>query len=392
MSAETTSSPVPQPDTSATSRRSTRRLRILHLILVLGETNSQYNEHCLPQMEQRDLAICTYFPPKLAPPPGIALYPGNGTLRGFFRALREALTEREYDAVHAHSPHTAVLLPLRLLSRPRFWRLWRSMVLTVHDSFYDYKPRNQAMTLVGLALFERVVFCSHAALESLPPAARRLTGARARVVQNAADLERVAAVVDGVRPWDDELFRVVSVGRLEQVKDPSTMLAAFAAAADSGCRLQLIGAGALEDTLAQEITSRGLGWQVRTTGLVPRDDVFRAYAHADLFVSVSHGEGLPVAVMEAMAAGLPVILSDIPPHREVADGLDVVPLVPPGDVAGFAREITRIRALPAEERLEIGKACRAWVLERFTLQGMHEGYDHVYRELIDPAELPCSSS
>jgi glycosyltransferase involved in cell wall biosynthesis len=363
-----------------------RRLRILHLILVLGETNSQYNEHCLPQMEERELAICTYFPPKLTPPPGIALFPGDGTLTGFFRALRKALRQREYDVLHAHSPHTAVLLPLGLLSWPPLWRLWPTMVLTVHDSFYDYKPRNQAMTVVGLALFRRVVFCSNAAFQSLPVAAKAITGRRARVVQNAADLSRVARAVERVDPVDDPAFRIVSVGRLEPVKDPHAMLAAFAAVPGSGSRLQLIGTGALEGDIRQDVAARGLGDRVETTGLVPRDEVFEAYARSDLFVSVSHGEGLPVAVMEAMAAGLPVVLSDIPPHREVVDGLGVVPLVRPGDVDGFAREIERFRQMPSEERREIGRRCQAWVLEKFTLQRMHAGYDHVYREVLAAEE------
>ncbi len=386
MTAETTWSPRHRLDDPAPAPLPGQRLRILHLVLVLGETNSQYNEHCLPQLGARELAICTYFPPKLTPPPGIALFPGDGTLVGFFRALRAALAGREYDVLHAHSPHTAVLLPLGILLQPRSWPLWRSMLLTVHDSFYDYKPRNQAMTVAGLALFRRVVFCSNAAFQSLPIAARTVAGRRARVVQNGADLGRVARAAEGVRAPDDGLFRVVSVGRLEPVKDPLAMVAAFAAGSDSGCRLQLIGAGALEEDVRRDIEAKGLGERVDATGLVPRDDVFRAYARSDLFVSVSHGEGLPIAVMEAMAAGLPVVLSDIPPHREVVDGLDVVPLVRPGDVAGFAREIERFRRMPAEERHEIGRRCRAWVLERFTLERMHAGYDQVYREVLPGVE------
>ena len=387
MTAETCSSPRQRLDKTLGPQASTRRLRILHLVLVLGETNSQYNEHCLPQVEARDLTICTYFPPKLTPPPGIALFPGDGTLPGFFRALHAALSEREYDVLHAHSPHTAVLLPLWIASQPSSWRLWHSMVLTVHDSFYDYKPRNKLMTVAGLGLFPRVVFCSEAALRSLPRTARRLAGRRARVVQNGADLDRVARTAGNVRAPGDGVFRVVSVGRLEPVKDPLAMLAAFATGTDSGCRLDLIGAGSLEDEVRTVITERGLAERVDATGLVPRDAVFRAYGRSDLFVSTSHGEGLPIAVMEAMAAGLPVILSDIPPHREVVDGLDVVPIVAPGDVDGFAREIERFHHMPVERRRDIGRRCRAWVLERFTLERMHAGYDDVYRELL-PAEAP----
>jgi glycosyltransferase involved in cell wall biosynthesis len=256
------------------------------------------------------------------------------------------------------------------------------MVLTVHDSFYDFKPRNKLMTLAGLALFPRVVFCSHAAMSSLPSAARLIAATRARVVQNGADLARVTRTAAEVDVPDDDTFRVVSVGRLEPVKDPLTLVAAFDAGSDAGCELELIGAGSLEEQVHGEIARRRLGTRAHGIGLVPRDDVFRSYARSDLFVSVSHGEGLPIAVMEAMAAGLPVVLSDIPPHREVVDGLAHVPLVRPGDVDGFAWEIERFRRMPAEQRRRIGQECRDRVFERFTLERMHVGYDGVYRELL----------
>jgi glycosyltransferase involved in cell wall biosynthesis len=378
MTAETTG--VRRPLPAPASAPKAGRLRVLHLVLVLGETNSQYNEHCLPQVDVRDLAVCTYFTPRLTPAPAISLFAGDGTLAGFFRALRSALNGGEYDVIHAHSPHTAALLPLMLLSRPTYWRLWSSTVLTVHDSFYDYKPRNQVLTVAGLAAFRRVVFCSHAAFDSLPPALKRLVGARARVVQNAADLARVARAV-GVPASGDDVFRVVSVGRLEQVKDPLALLAAFVGGGDADCRLQLIGAGSLTQDLARAVGARALQDRVELSGLVARDEVFVAYGSSDLFVSVSHGEGLPVAVMEAMAAGLPVVLSDIPPHRELVDGLEGVPLVRPGDVDGFAREISRFRLMPSAERRDIGRRCRDLVVERFTLERMHAGYDLVYREL-----------
>jgi glycosyltransferase involved in cell wall biosynthesis len=152
--------------------------------------------------------------------------------------------------------------------------------------------------------------------------------------------------------------------------------------ADRHCRLQLIGAGSLAERVGRVVVEGGLENRIDIAGLVPRDDVFRAYARSDLFVSASHGEGLPIAVLEAMAAGLPVVLSDIAPHREVVDGLDCVPLVAPGDVAGFGREIERFRRMSPAHRREVGRRCRKWVLERFTLERMHDGYDAVYREVL----------
>jgi len=144
---------MPEPDaqpsvTANPGEHPASMLRVLHVILMLGETNSQYNEQCLPLIGQRDLSICTYFVPRLTPPPEIALYAGDGTLRGFFRGLNRALSAGTYDVIHVHAPQTGVFVPLGVLARRHPARLLRSLVYTVHDSFYDYRPRDQAMMLV----------------------------------------------------------------------------------------------------------------------------------------------------------------------------------------------------------------------------------------------------
>lgn len=359
-----------------------RRLRILHLIIVLGETNGQYNEHCLPLMHERDISICTYFRPELEWPDEITVFAGDNTLRGFFRALHAALDEKEYDVVHAHAPHTGALLMLGLTLRPRRWRLQSKLVYTVQDSYYDYKLRNKALMLPPVATFRRVVFCGHAAYDSYPRLWKRLVGRRARVVQNAADLDRVDRAAGVAQPRDDATFEMVSVGRLEKVKDPLTLVSAFDLVGDERSRLTFVGAGSLEGELSSEIDALRLRDRVELAGLVSRDDVFTRCAHADLFVSASLGEGLPVAVIEAMATGCPVVLSDIPPHREVADGADFVPFVRTGDVRGFAREIERFRSMSPEARTAIGVEGQKLVRGRFGLPAMHAGYEKVYRELL----------
>lgn len=359
-----------------------RRIRVLHLILMLGETNSQYNEHCLPLAGSRDLTIVTYFVPRLSPPPEIGLFAGDGSLRGFFRALRGALDAKRYDAVHAHAPESGAMLVFGLLLWRRFRRLRSSLVYTVHDSFYDYGVRNQALMLFTLRAFRRVVFCSRAAHDSFPRLWRWMVRDRWRVVQNGADLERVDRVLAGSTPPNRDRFTVLSVGRLEKVKDPQAVVDAFSAGADPDDRLVFIGTGAQESAVAARAGELGLEDRVLFTGLIARDDVFRRCAAADVFVSASHGEGLPVAVMEAMGAACPVVLSDIPPHRELVDDADFIPLIPPGDVDGFAREIQRFRHMPAQDRLELGRRCREHVTARYALPRMHAGYEEVYRELL----------
>jgi glycosyltransferase involved in cell wall biosynthesis len=363
---------------------SDRKMRVLHVIIMLGETNGQYNEHCLPLMHERDISIVTYFIPKLTPPPEITLFAGDGTLRGFFRVLKNALNAQEYDVVHAHAPQTGSLLVLGALAWRRFGRLRSSLVYTVQDSFNDYTPRNRAMMAVSLAAFTRIVFCSRSAYESLPRRLKRLVRGRWRVVQNGADLDRIdRAIASRPTERDERGFTVVSVGRLERVKDPLLVLEAFSRSVggDAGSRAVFVGEGRLSSIVTTRARELGLQDRIVLTGLIPRDDVFVICADADVFVSTSHGEGLPVAVLEAMAAACPVILSDIPPHREVADGADFIPFVAPGDVEGFAAELKRFHGMTREERRDIGRSCRAHVAARFTLPIMRAGTEAVYREV-----------
>lgn len=357
-----------------------KRLRILHLILVLRATNSQYNEHSLPVMDERDIALCTFFKPQLVPPPQIRVFAGNDSVVGFFKVLRKALRAADYDAIHAHSPQMGIFFLMAMFGGLRRG-LRRRSVYTVHDSFYDYKLRNKLLMIPTLAIFSRVVFCSHAAYESLPSILTRLVGSRARVVQNGADIARVDRVLESIEPSRHETFNVLSIGRLEQVKDPVALVNAFSESAGDDDRLVFIGEGDLRPEVELAIREAGLGDRVTLTGLIDREEVFRHLAASDVYISTSHGEGLPLAAMEAMACAVPVILSDIPPHREFRADPGVIPLVPPGDIGGFSRELARFRSMTAEERAEIGHACRQLVEKDFSLDRMNDGYESIYREI-----------
>ena len=356
-----------------------RPLRVLHLMLSIGETSAAYNEHCLPLADRREISICTYFPSAdVTPPANVRLIAGDGSLLGFVAKLRQTLREHEFDIVHTHSPHVGLLVTLLTLFRPD---LRRKTVATIHNSHKNFKFRNRLMLLPVFALFRRIVCCGKASQASFPALYRFLAGRRLTAVQNGMDIARAERAAATATIADDERDTVVAIGRLIDIKNPLTLLDAFLSAADPKARLLFIGEGGLREKLVAEIERQGASGRVALTGLVPRDRVYEELGQADIYVSTSRGEGLPVAVLEAMACGRPVILSDIPPHREIADGADFIPLVPPDDAPGFAREIARMLALSPAEKRAIGEKCRAVVREHFSLEAMHRRYPQVYAEV-----------
>ena len=363
--------------------KSNRPLRILHIILAIKPPNGQYHEHCLPMLHKREITICTYFRSiwGITPPTGITLFDGDDSLRGFFRALRAAFKEKEYDVIHVHTPHAGVLLPITLFLSGLYRKLKPSSVHTIQNSFQNFQLRHKLMFVPGFAFNQRLVFCSHASYESFPRFYKWLAGDRVHIVQNAVDLDRIDRITKDIPVVHDDLFTVVTVG-LIPIKNPTTVLDAFCQNNDTDTRLVFLGEGKLRASLIEKVERLGLQKQVQLTGMVARDKVFEHFALADLFVSASWGEGLPVAVMEAMACGRPVVLSDIPPHREIAEGVDFIPLIKPDDVAGVAQEINRFREMSVSERMMIGQKCRKLIEERFSLLAMHAGYAKVYSQII----------
>lgn len=365
----------------------TSRMRILHVILQVGPTNSQWNEHCLPVADARDIAVCSLFPSTVDADPRITRFDGDGSLRGAMQALRDSLRAGHYDVVHVHAPPAAAMLVAAcMLER----RSIANVVMTLHTSWPNLRPRSKILAAAAFRALPAVVACSHASAESIPQPVRRLARRGVEVVANGVDVERVdraLGAVDGSADGEKTDrpvagITVVTVGRLIPVKGQSTLLAAFARVARPGDSLLVVGEGPLAAQLEEQARALGVSEQVRLLGLIPRDDVYRLLAAADLFVSASEVEGLPLAVLEAMAARLPVVLTDIAPHREIVDTAGFADLVPLGDVAALATALRRLQDMSGDERAALGERGRHLVVDSFSLRSMSSGYDRTYSRLL----------
>jgi glycosyltransferase involved in cell wall biosynthesis len=144
--------------------------------------------------------------------------------------------------------------------------------------------------------------------------ARLPTRVPRRVVPNAVPVSEIAAA-----PAAESRETIVAVGRLDAGKNLEPLVDAFAlvAASRPAVRFVLLGEGPLRATLAERVRRLDLVRRVELAGYV--DDVWARLRGARGLVSASRYEGQPNAVLEAMAAGCPVVVADIPAHREILD-------------------------------------------------------------------------
>ncbi len=144
---------------------------------------------------------------------------------------------------------------------------------------------------------------------------------------------------------------IIAIGRLVAQKDHATLIRAVAAMGGTvGCRLVILGSGPERSALRALAGNLGLGERVHLAGY--QANPYAYLAQSDLFVLSSRHEGMPNALLEALACGLPVVSTDCPsgPREILADGA-FGELVPVGDVAALAQAMTHaLQAPPEPER------------------------------------------
>lgn len=286
------------------------------------------------------------------------------------RALRHlvaVMRAERPDMVHAHMPISGFLarIAARIAGVP-------CVAYTCHGFLFNQQStwlHNRASLLMeGMAAPLTDIYLTVAENEAAD--ARRLRFSRtAMAVGNGRDPARfrpdpeARARIRAALGTPETRPVVIAVSRLVRLKGYPELAAAMQAVPEA--ELWVVGERLESDRggdMAALLANAGLGDRLRLLGY--RDDVAALLAAADIFVLPSHFEGLPMSVIEAMLAGLPVIASDLPGTRE-----QVVPeitglLVPPRQIAPLAAALDRLVHTPAL-RTRMGEAGRARALERF---------------------------
>jgi phosphatidylinositol alpha-mannosyltransferase len=258
---------------------------------------------------------------------------------GIGRALAAVRAARP-EVVHVHEPMVPLLGPALALG------VEAPLVTTNHvwsdrDRLYR-TVRPLARRVLARA---RVALVVSAAARDYHAGALGVRPEHFEVVPNGVDVARFAAVGPRghvVPPAEPGIRRIVLVGRLEPRKGVATLLEAFALLSERRQDLELLVVGSgPEARRVAELGARGL--RIHATGSLSQEDLPAAMASADVVVAPSlGGESFGIVLLEAMAAGRPLVASDLPGYRSVVERGDEALLVPPGDAGALAAGIARV--------------------------------------------------
>lgn len=365
-----------------------RRLRVLHVVpdLAVGGLPRVVETLCrTTDTESFDVQVlCLNFLGQIAEQLRADRFVVHDLVRprpgpDYFASRRVArlLRDQQIDVVHSHNTQAFIHGGLAVLSSGV-----STLVHTDHARVFPDKLRYTVAERLLSTLAWRVVGVSENTTENLHryvriPRQKLLTipnGIEARLFE--APVDRLAVRASLGIPSDAELL--ILGARLEPQKGMSFLLRAVAQLAATRPRVHLVlaGEGSLRESLGAE--ARALGIEARVHFVGVRLDMPALLRAAEIFVLPSLWEGLPMIVLEALAASCPIVASAVGGvPSAVKDGRTGV-LVPPSDVDALARALHRLLDSPATREV-LARQGRALFDEAFSAQAMTRRYEALYR-------------
>lgn len=291
------------------------------------------------------------------------------------RKLDELLAAEQFDLLHFHEPW------MPLLARQILGRSDAKNVATFHAKLPD--------TIMSRALervvtpYTRSVLKHLDALTAVSDAAadyvRGLTDRHIEIVPNGIDVKRFRSV------QATQSQTIFYVGRLEKRKGVKYLLRAFAQLRERmpDARLVIAGDGPGREKLEEQ--SQELGAEnVEFLGYISDEEKLKQLAHAGVFCSPAlYGESFGIVLLEAMAAGVPIVAGDNPGYASVMQERGMLSLVDPEDTDNFAR---RLELLLTDS--ELRQAMLSWAdehVDQYDYSKVVDQYEQLYKRLVTKA-------
>ncbi|MEK7145717.1 MAG: glycosyltransferase, partial [Patescibacteria group bacterium] len=294
---------------------------------------------------------------------------------------------RRYAAVHAHA--ASCTIPMKAA----YWWNRVPTLVTVHGSTLFKRGFSVKKFL------EKVLYCETKYTQVVSVSENFLKAANVNqhvaVIPNGIDLQRFENVE---AEKNEETFDVLFVGRLDKIKGLDVLLRSFKKLLDSDTFLEtpkhillhIVGTGAEEKRLKSLAEKLGVTNKVRFHGKVTGDALVKMYKSSDLFVLPSRSEGFPLSLLEASAAKLPILATDVGDNRKLVLEKVNGHLVSPDDVDELAYYLEQFIQNPHLKQM--GEHGYELVASTFTWQHVAEKMARVYERVIqmetpDPGKM-----
>lgn len=300
--------------------------------------------------------------------------------RGLIRLVRLVRAWKP-DVLHSHMVHANLLARALRLFVPV-----PALVSTIHNIYEGGRLRMAAYRLTN-GLVDHMTIVSEAAADRF-------------VTEGIVPRSLLTVVPNGVDPG---LFRTVpaearesirrsvglesefvwlAVGRFEIAKDYPNMLRGFVQVRERDPRavLLLVGRGSLQPETEALVQALGLGSGVRFLGVRP--DIPEIMSAADGYVMSSAWEGMPMVLLEAAAAGLPIVATTVGGNHEVVSDEESGFLVPPGDPDALSSAMLRLMGLSEAQRRSMGEQGRERVRTHYGLSRVVDRWEGLYHQVL----------
>ncbi|HAJ34039.1 MAG TPA: hypothetical protein DCK79_11950 [Candidatus Atribacteria bacterium] len=304
-----------------------------------------------------------------------------------FLNLRDFISRGNFDIVHFHGTRAALfgrLAAILIWQRPK-------ILYTIHG-FHVVHYRNLLKKLFLLLLerilnlFTDVIVCvSHSDRESVIKMGLARND-NVKIIWNGIDIERFRNISLDKNVKKNELrippnaFLLTMIGRLHPQKDYFTLISAFKLLQRelSNFYLLIVGDGPMREELKSYAKNLGLNDKIVFVGT--RRDIPEILSITDIFILSTLWEGLPIVLLEAMAADKPVIASDVCGNREIVVDGETGILVSPRDPEMLAQAVTRL-VKDRKMSKKMGQKGLIRVKNNFTLEEMVQKIENLYYEL-----------
>lgn len=300
-----------------------------------------------------------------------------------YKQLKALIEKEKFDLIHCHTPVGGVLA--RMAGR-RFRKSGTKVIYTAHG-FHFFKGAPLANWLIYYPIERWLSRYTDVLVTINHEDYKRAKGFHAKRVEYipgiGVDIEKFSP--DGVSDREKnkicEEFGIskndtvlLSVGELSPRKNHRVIIEAAAKLKNSNMKYLIVGEGPLKEEYQEMIKKLGLENKVILTGF--RRDIREICAATDIFVFPSLQEGLPVALMEAMASGLPIICSQIRGNTDLIEDGKGGYLVPPKNIEMFAKRIEQVMENPEQAR----KMARynMEIMKEFSVEKVEQKMNRIY--------------